>query len=192
MDGRVGVDSTPGQGSTFWFTVRLDKSRKHRRRLVPEPDLRGRRILVVDDNDNARTVMAEMLTAMSFLVETVPSGPAALTALRTRQAAGQPYEIVFLDWQMPDMDGLETAAAIRQQALSPQPHLVMVTAFGREEVLRGAEEAGMEGVLLKPVTPSLLFDTVMRALGGFQEEIEPAAAGQSPGSGSCRPWPAMS
>jgi two-component system sensor histidine kinase/response regulator len=184
MDGRVGVDSTPGQGSTFWFTVRLDKSRKRRRRLVPEPDLRGRRILVVDDNDNARTVMAEMLTAMSFLVETVPSGPAALTALRTRQAAGQPYEIVFLDWQMPGMDGIETAAAIRQLGLSPEPHLIMITAFGREEVLRGAEEAGMEGVLLKPVTPSLLFDMVMRALGGFQEEIEPVAPSQEQKSGA--------
>jgi two-component system, sensor histidine kinase and response regulator len=170
MGGQVGVESTPEAGSAFWFTVRLPKSRLRRRVLLPDPDLRGRRLLVVDDNENARTVLSGMLGAMSFAVDAVASGRAALTAITQALAADAPYEVVFLDWQMPCLDGLETAARIRELDLTSPPHLVIASAFGREELLKGAEEAGIEAVLLKPVTASLLFDTVMRVLGAFQEE----------------------
>ena len=187
MRGEVGVDSAPGEGSTFWFTARLRKSRKRHRVLLPDPDLRGRRVLVVDDNESARTVLADMLAAMSFSVEAAASGQEALNALEAARGKSQPFEVVLLDWQMPGMDGLETAERIRVRYASP-PHLIMVTAFGREEVLRGAEDGGFEAVLLKPVTPSLLFDTLMRALGGFREERRQAPdnqAGQAghPGQG---------
>ncbi|WP_428559881.1 MAG: response regulator [Solidesulfovibrio sp. DCME] len=174
MRGEVGVTSTPGEGSTFWFTACLGKSRKRHRVFLPDPDLRGRRVLVVDDNENARAVLGDMLAAMSFAVETAACGQAALDAIRAARERGRPFDVVLLDWQMPDMDGLETAARIRGLAAEAATHLIMVTAFGREEVLRLAEENGIEAVLLKPVTPSLLFDTIMRALGGFREEERPA------------------
>ena len=179
MRGQVGVDSTPGEGSTFWFTARLCKSRKRHRVLLPDPDLRGRRVLVVDDNESARTVLADMLAAMSFSVEAAASGQEALDALEAARDKHQPFEVVLLDWQMPGMDGLETAEHIRARYNAPPPHLVMVTAFGREEALRGAEDGGFEAVLLKPVTPSLLFDTLMRALGGFREEQRQAPDAQA-------------
>ncbi len=179
MRGEVGVESTPGEGSTFWFTARLRKSRKRHRVLLPDPDLRGRRVLVVDDNESARTVLTDMLAAMSFSVEAAASGQEALSALEAAQGKNQPFEVVLLDWQMPGMDGLETAERIRARYNAPPPHLVMVTAFGREEVLRGADDGGFEAVLLKPVTPSLLFDTLMRALGGFREERRQAPDGQA-------------
>ncbi|KHK03707.1 response regulator [Desulfovibrio sp. TomC] len=175
MNGAVGVRSAPGEGSTFWFTVRLGKSNKRRRVLLPDPDLRGRHMLVVDDNDSARTVLTEMLASMSFAVEAVPGGQEALAAVTDRQAQGEPFDVVFLDWQMPDMDGIETAMKINALPLSPLPRLIMVTAYGREEVIRAAEGAGIEDVLLKPVTNSLLFDTVMRVLGAFREEVDAAA-----------------
>jgi two-component system sensor histidine kinase/response regulator len=165
MGGEVGVDSTPEVGSTFWFTALLGRSTAVVRRLLPGADLRGRRMLVVDDNANARDVIGEMLRRMAFAVHAVDSGPAALAELGRAAAAGHPYEVVFLDWQMPGMDGIATAGEIRRLSLSPPPRLVMVTAYGRDELMKAAEEAGIRDVLIKPVGASLLFDTVMRTLG---------------------------
>ncbi len=175
MGGDVGVDSVSGQGSTFWFTARMGKGRP-RRALIPRPDLRGKHMLVVDDNENARAALVDMLGSMSFRVEAVPSGAEALTAVRDA-APSMPYEVVFLDWQMPRMDGLETARQIRALGLSTTPHLIMVTAYGREEVLKGAEAAGIEDVLIKPVSPSMLFDSVMRAMGAILEVSEAGEGG---------------
>ena len=181
MRGQVGVVSTPGQGSTFWFTVRLGKSRKRHRIFLPDPDLRGRRILVVDDNENARSVLTDMLASMSFAVDTVASGQEALTAIAAARDKGLPYEVALLDWQMPEMDGIETAARIRRDPRNAPLHLLMITAFGREEALRGAEQSGIEAVLLKPVTHSVLFDTLIRTLAGFrEEEPAPGAKAQTP------------
>jgi two-component system sensor histidine kinase/response regulator len=168
MGGQVGVDSSPGQGSTFWFTARMAKG-KPRRALVPRPDLRGKRMLVVDDNENARMVLVDMLGSMSFQVDAVASGPEAITAIRA--ASGQkPYEVVLMDWQMPGMDGLEASRRIQSLGLADAPRLVMVTAYGREEVLKGAENLGLEDVLIKPVSPSMLFDSMMRTLGAVLDE----------------------
>ncbi|WP_005034499.1 response regulator [Holophaga foetida] len=178
MGGNVGVDSLPGQGSTFWFTARLGKG-KPRRALVPRPDLRGKRMLVVDDNENARHVLVDILISMSFQVNEVASGAEALAAIRRAAASGQPYEVVFLDWQMPRMDGLEAAHHIKALGLDTAPRLIMVTAYGREEVLKGAETVGVEDVLIKPVSPSMLFDSIMRVLGAVLEEGE-AGEGEGP------------
>ncbi|MEO6172939.1 MAG: response regulator, partial [Arenimonas sp.] len=129
-------------------------------------DLKGRRVLVVDDNENARIVLADMLGAMSFNIDQVSSGKEAIDAVIRAESQDQSYDIVFLDWQMPGMDGIEAARKLRAEKLAHLPHLVMVTAYGREEVIRGAEEASLEDVLIKPVSASTLFDSVVRVLGG--------------------------
>ncbi len=162
MGGEVGVDSTPGEGSTFWFTARLGLGSGHRA-LVPRIDLRGLRVLVVDDNPQARMVLAHMLRGMTFRTAEADGGEAALQLLQEAQASNTPFGMVFLDWQMPGMDGLETARNIR--ALAPGLPMAIVTAHGREEIFAASEGVGVDAVLVKPVQPSLLFDTTMRLLG---------------------------
>jgi two-component system sensor histidine kinase/response regulator len=168
MQGEVGVYSTPGKGSTFWFTALLGISQQARRELIPVPDLRGRRALVVDDNDHARTVIGDMLEGMTFKVARVSSGAAAIVELKRAEAAGLPYEIVYLDWRMPGMDGIETVHRIKSLELDFEPALIMVTAQGREEMVRQTEGIGLSNVLLKPISPSTLFDTSIEVLGQTQ------------------------
>ncbi len=170
MGGEVGVDSVHGEGSTFWFTARLGIGAEKSRSLMPEPDLRGRRVMVVDDNDNARLVLQDLLASMTFEVSDASDGPKAIEAIRALAATPQAIEIVFLDWQMPGMDGFEVARKIRELGLANEPHLVMVTAHGREELIKQAEDVGIEDVLIKPVNASLLFDTAIRVLGGTVHE----------------------
>ena len=164
MGGDVGVDSVPGEGSTFWFTARLGISHKVKRVLLPEPDLRGRHVLVVDDNDNARQVMNEMLASMSFAVDVVASGRDAIAAVEQADRDNQPYELVFMDWHMPAMNGIDACRQIQSLPLAEPPHLLLVTAYGREEVFHQAEDAGIRDVLIKPLNASMLFDSAMRVL----------------------------
>ena len=166
MGGEVGVDSAPGVGSTFWFTARLGISHTPRRELLPEAELRGRRVLVVDDNDNARQVMNQMLRSMSFAVDVVSSGREAVAAVEQADRDNTPYELVFMDWHMPAMNGVDACRRIKDLALAEPPHLMLVTAYGREEVFHQAEDAGIRDVLIKPLNASTLFEAAMRALQG--------------------------
>ena len=161
MGGEVGVQSTYGKGSTFWVSVPLERGAPARS-LVPPPDLRGCRVLVVDDNQTAAAVLSDMLLAMGFEVEQAHSGTQALDKLRQAMAGPRPFGLLLLDWRMPGMDGIQLAGHIRALGMAKVPKMLMVTAYGREDVMHAARAQGIETVLIKPVNASLLFDTLMQ------------------------------
>ena len=166
MAGEIWVESQSDQGTTFSFTADFGLGKERiKRRFDPSPDLRGLKVLVVDDNVTSRQILQVMLESFSFEVSVAASGPEGITELET---AGKdvPFELVLMDWKMPDMDGIEASELIKgHKDLSKIPPIILVTAYGREEVMQLAEQAGLEGFLLKPVSPSTLFDAIMQAFG---------------------------
>jgi len=176
MGGDVSVVSEPGEGSTFSFTARFDKSAVQPRRRVHRSDLRGRRVLVIDDNLHARSVLAGMLSNMGFDVDESSSGEEGIEMVHQIANSGGLYDVAFIDWQMPGLDGVETGKRILAATTNGKhPHLIMVTAYGREDVLKQAERNGFENVLIKPVTSSVLFDTTAQVLSS---DVQPAEAPQ--------------
>jgi two-component system sensor histidine kinase/response regulator len=168
MGGEIGVDSVPGQGSTFWFTASLGVGSSEGMLPKPAIDLHGRRVLVVDDNEAAALVLSDTLVELGFDVDIVHSGEDALLELKQADADSKPYDFVMMDWQMPDMDGLETVRAIQQQHIKTAPFVLMVTAHRRLELIKGAEELGIDHVLAKPVSGSNLVNTMMDIIGHGQ------------------------
>jgi two-component system sensor histidine kinase/response regulator len=167
MGGRIWVESEPGRGSVFRFTATF--GRAGRRRAKPASlvgDLRGLRVLVVDDSETSRQILADSLRSMTFEVGLASSGQEALAELDRAASAGRSYDLVLMDYKMPGMDGIEAGRLIKSAAgRHKAPTLVMVTAYGREEVMAQAQGAGFEGFLIKPVNQSVLLNTIMEVFG---------------------------
>jgi signal transduction histidine kinase/DNA-binding response OmpR family regulator/HPt (histidine-containing phosphotransfer) domain-containing protein len=158
MGGEVGVESHPGVGSLFRFTAAFRVGTRRTRALTLPERLRDLRVLVVDDNPTARAILAEPLGRLGLSVAQVGSAEDALATLRE----GDPVDLVFMDWRLPGLDGIQATERIRSDTtLVHRPEVVLVTAFGREEVREAAEKAGVRHFLVKPVSPSTLLDTVV-------------------------------
>ncbi|MBF0507003.1 MAG: response regulator [Nitrospirae bacterium] len=174
MGGEISVESTPGRGSTFSFTCELglqDREGRPALKYSPPDNIKGLKVLVADDNLTARTILQEMIESLNFRVVTAESGLDALDKLRSTPA-DDPFSLVVMDWRMPGLDGIESSRRIRKDLkMSDLPMIIMVTAYGRDEVIHQAEEAGINAFLIKPVSESLMFNTIMEVFGRHGETI---------------------
>jgi PAS domain S-box-containing protein len=172
MGGDIWVDSEPGKGSCFCFTVRMDKPDIEKiRDLKPSIDLRGMKVLVCDDNETSREILRETLESFTFDVTVCESGLKAIEILE-KQNVEDPFELVLMDWKMPEMDGLQTSERIfNDKDIKIQPMIILVTAYRTEEVIHKAKELNLSDVLSKPVNYSLLFDTIINLFGDKKRRV---------------------
>jgi len=167
MAGHIRVESEPGQGSTFIFSAKFGlASLEIEKRSQQAGSLTGLRVLVVDDSTTSQSIFKETLESFSFKVAVAESGAKAITEVTRAADQGKDYKLIIMDWKMPGMDGIETARRIKAQlAADHLPRIIMVSAYGRQEIMQQAEDAGLEGFLIKPVNPSVMFNTIMAVFG---------------------------
>ena len=166
MGGDVWVDSEPGKGSTFTFTAVFGHGEeKEEKAFEPTPDLRGMKVLVVDDNATARKLLKTMLESFSFDVTLASSGEEGLSALE-KSGENSSYDLVTMDWQMPGMDGIEASRRIKTNTGLPKiPTIIMATSYSGGDIMQQAESAGIDGFIVKPFSPSVLFNSIMQVMG---------------------------
>jgi PAS domain S-box-containing protein len=162
MGGEIGAESQAGEGSTFWFTVQLEGVRG-RAATAPRLDLADVRVLVVDDNATNREILEHQLRGSQMLPETVEDGPSALCRMRAATRRDEPYELLVLDFNMPDMDGLALAHAISADPELTGVPMILLTSSGSEP--GEGRRAGIETYLTKPVRQGRLLDAIAQVLG---------------------------
>jgi signal transduction histidine kinase/DNA-binding response OmpR family regulator/purine-cytosine permease-like protein/HPt (histidine-containing phosphotransfer) domain-containing protein len=167
MGGKIWVESESGKGSSFIFTGTFGLSGDpKKKRLITSDDLKGKRVLIVDDNGAAREILQDALESFSLEVEMASSGAEGITIVEEADS-DKPFDLIIMDWQMPEMNGIRAAEIIKKHPhLKHIPKIIILTAYGREEIARKAEDAQLDGFMVKPMNPSILFETIGEAFGG--------------------------
>ncbi len=167
MGGEIGVESEPGKGSTFFFTVQLRRQSKDRRKYrLPSIDLKGIRVLVVDDKETSRKAIQNFLEAFSFKVTSVDSAEEAMSKLKEAQnTEDAPYRLVLMEWNVSGVDGIQAATRIKQAPGLHDMSVIIIAPCGRMDIKKQVEEAGLDATICKPVLISTLFETIMEVFG---------------------------
>ncbi|HJW34762.1 MAG TPA: response regulator [Holophagaceae bacterium] len=173
MGGEIWVESEPGRGSEFFFTATFGLGKAEGLpRLDPASSPQGLKTLVVDDSLQSREILRGLLVGLGH--ETAVASSAEEGLAKLKQEEGRPFDLVLMDWRMPGLDGFEAAIRIQDLAnLIALPRVILVTAYGDDDVRSRAKEAGLAGYLTKPVTASSLFEAIAAAFG--REVLQPAA-----------------
>jgi two-component system sensor histidine kinase/response regulator len=179
MQGRIGVESAYGRGSTFWVEVPLGHARGQVVRRLKPAETAGLRALVVDDLPDAAQAHVGMLELMGLAVAAVPDGAQALKAVAEADAAGTPFDLMLIDWRMPEMDGFEVGRRLMAMPLKRQPARLLITAYRDAIPPETLAQAGFFDLLYKPLTLSHLFDAIQNVLSGHRAVVGRLAAGQA-------------
>ena len=167
MSGEIWVESVYTEGSSFIFTAEfgvLDKELENQQeKALHWKKLQGMKALVVDDNNSSREINKDLLGSYSLDIKTAENGIEAVDIVKKAIEDGNPFELILMDWQMPEMNGIKASEIIK--SLDCPPKIILMTAYGREEVVLKASEAKIDGFLVKPVNASALLNTVLEVMG---------------------------
>ncbi|MCL2701195.1 MAG: response regulator [Phycisphaerae bacterium] len=182
MDGRIGVESQAGEGSTFWFTARFGKTTKTREAARHKLAARSSslRVLAVDDNPVNLEVLVTQLTSWGFQVSSAVDGETALAALYAAEGEKKHIELAILDMDMPGMSGLELARAIKTSGRLHETRLILLSSQGEQFTTTQLYECGFVASLSKPVRQSELLDAIVKAQPALAQKNDPAPKATMP------------
>lgn len=166
MRGKIGINSEPNVGSTFWFTAEFEKSKAPVEEEFQIPvSMRDTHILIVDDNPTNRLILTKQLQAFGCRADSIGDSTYVLQQLIGENQIGDPYKVVLLDMQMPEKDGITTLAEIKQNDLVKDVHVVILTSMGHRGDAEKLTSLGCEGYLVKPVKKDHLQEMIITVLG---------------------------
>lgn len=168
MGGAIHVKSSPGIGSDFIFTAYFDSYQEEEPKCFSQSDLHNLKVLVIDDNESSCLAFKEILERLTFRVSLASSGQEGIQQLMADE--DDPFELIIMDWMMPDMNGIETARYIRENLGRAAVPIILATSHHDDEIRQQAKALHLEGFLMKPVTPSLLFNTAMEIFGKMNHQ----------------------
>jgi two-component system sensor histidine kinase/response regulator len=165
MGGKIWLESAEGQGSTFHFTITLDRVEDEIPECLTPLNTDISKVLVIDDNDTAREVLQNSIIGLGMECDTVSSGADAVQKVKDANNLKTPYDLLLVDWRMPEMDGIETCKVISELPVKYAPTMIMVTAYGLEKAREAANGVDISGFVTKPITVSSLYDAIAESYG---------------------------